>query len=91
MGVELSLFIAGSSEHAPGATEAARHICRMLPRGYCELRIVDVETEPDAAERERVFAVPALVRTAPPPQRRVVGELTDVEAVLDRLDLVVPE
>ena len=50
-----------------------------------EVEVVDIRADPDAAERERVLAVPALDRLRPLPVQRIIGDLRDhatVAAVL---------
>jgi circadian clock protein KaiB len=46
-----------------------------------------VQAEPEVAERERILATPLLVRVAPPPTRRVAGDLSDTDRVLWNLGL----
>ncbi len=57
--------------------------------GQCyTIMIVDVEQEPDLAERDKVFATPTLVVNSPLPKKRVVGDLTSAEQVLSALALL---
>lgn len=42
---------------------------------------------PDLAEKSRVYATPTLVREAPAPSRRVIGDFTDTEAIMRLLQL----
>jgi circadian clock protein KaiB len=46
-----------------------------LPAGDFEVEIVDIRSNPERAERDRVVAIPTVVRTRPLPLRRVVGRL----------------
>jgi hypothetical protein len=43
--------------------------------------------DPEAAERARILATPTLVRSAPLPELRVTGDLSDPERVLIALEL----
>lgn len=90
MPVTLRLYIMGSSPRSLRATEAVERLQATLPRDYCGVEVVDLEQNPEAAERDKVIAVPTLIRVSPDPQRRVVGELSDLETVLNRLDIVSP-
>lgn len=82
----LTLYVAGPSVRSERAVATLRGICDRLP-GRCELTIVDVLERPQLAERNRVLATPTVVRESPLPPRRIIGDLSDVAAVLLKLDL----
>ena len=44
--------------------------------------VIDVLTQPDLADEERILATPTLVKEDPAPVRRIVGDLSDTEQVL---------
>lgn len=46
------------------------------------LKIIDIKKNPEQAERDRIFATPALVRVFPEPVKKIVGELHDLKRVL---------
>jgi circadian clock protein KaiB len=52
--------------------------------GRYQLSVVDIH---DASVEARVLAVPTLVRDSPLPVRRVVGDLADIEKVLQALEI----
>jgi len=52
-----------------------------------EVRLVDVTTEPAAAEAGNVVGVPTVVREQPRPRRRVIGALDDSRRVAEALGL----
>lgn len=83
---KLILFVAGSSSRTTQAIESLRLLCD----GHddkIEFEIVDILENPQVAEKERVFATPMLVKTAPLPRRRVIGDLADRNMLKQRLDL----
>ncbi len=83
----LRLYVAGASPGSARAVEALSHICEdYLPNGY-DLEVIDVYQQPQLALDERIDAVPVLVKRSPPPVRRILGDLSDKEHVLLRLDL----
>jgi circadian clock protein KaiB len=84
--VELVLFLNGASPNVARARTAADELRSRLP-GMSTLEIVDVRERPELAEQHRVLATPMMVRVAPPPQRRVVGDVTNIEDALLALDL----
>jgi circadian clock protein KaiB len=82
----LTLYIAGPSVRSERAVASLRGICERLP-GRCELTIVDVLERPQLAERHRILATPTVIRESPLPRRRIIGDLSDVAAVVLKLDL----
>ena len=52
-----------------------------------EVEVIDIRADPEVAERERLLAVPVLVRLGPGPVRRIIGDLSDRAAVLSFLHL----
>lgn len=85
--VVLQLFVTGSSQRSARAIEAVQFICnhRLQPR--VALEIIDVLEQPQQAENERILATPTLIRQSPGPPRRLIGELADVDRVIQLLGL----
>lgn len=81
---KLTLYIAGTSSRTTQAIEHVRLICEDQS---IEFDIVDILLNPEIAETEKVFATPMLVKSSPPPKRRIVGDLRDKELIKQRLDL----
>ena len=71
------LYVAGQSERSQAAEANLRALCEShLPGGY-ELVVIDAAEQPGLAEEQRILATPAVIRLAPLPQRRVIGDLSD--------------
>lgn len=83
----LTLYVAGAGSRSSKTVANLRRICEQHLDGCHHLEVVDVRQNPQRAEDEMVLMTPTLVRQSPPPQRRVVGDLSDTEAVLFGLDL----
>lgn len=82
--LSLRLYVAGE---APNSTAAIRNLGILFPGGEVsgkpvEIEIVDLLKEPLRGLADGVVLSPTLVRLAPPPVRRVVGNLSDYGAVL---------
>ena len=73
----LKLYVVGGTQ----ASERALHSIERLRAELADadLDVVDLREHPEVAERERIIATPLLVRVAPAPVRRIVGDLSDVE------------
>jgi circadian clock protein KaiB len=83
--IQLRLYVAGVS---PRSEQAIRHLRRLdgTPlAGRYDLEVVDVLREPDRAEADRVMATPTLLRVAPGPSRRILGDLGDLDALVRAL------
>jgi circadian clock protein KaiB len=77
MDYSFRLYIAGQSMRSRAAASNLRLMCESLVPGCHEIEIVDAVEHPDRAEAERILATPTVVRLAPPPQLRVIGDLSD--------------
>ena len=84
--LSLTLYISGDSANGRRARDNFGTLLRRLT-DTCDAQIVDVLTDPYAAEEARVIATPMLVLTSSTPARRVIGDLSDLEGVLDYLEL----
>lgn len=71
------LYVAGQTERSQAAELNLRALCEShLPGGF-ELEVIDATEQPDLAEEHRILATPTVVRLAPLPQRRVIGDMSD--------------
>ena len=83
----LRLYVVGRSPRAGRAIANLQRICDGAVAGRVEVEIVDVVEHPQRAEDARIIATPTLVREHPLPQRRVIGDLSDIDKVMMGLDL----
>jgi circadian clock protein KaiB len=85
--VLLRLFVTGGSQRSLRAIEAVRAMCAEFLNNSVRLEVVDVLSQPDIAETERILATPTLIRQAPGPARRLVGDLGEPGRVIELLGL----
>ena len=83
----LTLYVSGASPRSAEALETVRHLCDEELPGQVELQVVDVADDPALAARDRIVAVPTLVKRRPAPPRQLVGDLADLDRVRTELDL----
>ncbi|MER5391760.1 circadian clock KaiB family protein [Saccharopolyspora sp. NPDC002686] len=69
--------MAGQTERSQAAVANLRLLCESMVPGRYELEVIDAAERPDVAAEERILATPTVVRLAPLPQRRVIGDLSD--------------
>ena len=84
---QLRLFVAGNTARSRQAIANLRRFCEKHLAGRFDLEVVDIYQQPELAERNQIVAAPTLLRVAPLPTRRIVGDLSQTERVLRGLDL----
>ncbi len=84
---KFDLFIAGNSSRSQQAVSQLKTICEeAVPNDY-ELAVIDVLERPGDAENSRILATPTLIRRAPTPVKRIIGDLGDKEKVMQAMEL----
>lgn len=81
------LFVAGDEPNSLKARAVLAHLCEAHLKDRCEMQIVDVFEDYQAAIAHGVIVVPTLIVDAPPPAKTIVGSLADEEKVLALLGL----
>ena len=87
MKYRLRLYINGETPRGQRAKWELREFCEQHLKGQCELEVIDVSKNPAAAEEDKILATPTLVRIAPSPSRRMIGDFTNMERVAQTLEL----
>ena len=86
----LRLYVTGSTPRSARAIENMRRICEEHLAGRYDLEVVDIYQRPEAAREFQLIAAPTLVKLLPEPLRRIIGDLSDQDRVLQGLDLLPP-
>jgi circadian clock protein KaiB len=84
---ELRLYVTGATPASGRAIANLKAFCEEHLRDHYDLEVVDIYQQPQMAEEDRILATPTLIKRLPLPLRRVVGDLSDSDNVLLRLDL----
>jgi circadian clock protein KaiB len=83
----LKLFVSGSS---PNSIRAITNIQKILdehiPEQY-SLSIIDLHQDKALASQEQIIALPLLIKKFPLPERRLIGDMSNTEKVLDGLGI----
>lgn len=82
----LKLFIAGHSSRSERAVANLRRASALANAPF-DLLIVDVLERPESAEEHKILATPTLVKEKPPPCRRIIGDLSNLDALLAELNI----
>lgn len=87
--LQLKLFV---STYALSSTRAIRNLTALLeecfPSNY-HLDIIDIKDQPLLAISENITALPLLIKTAPEPYKRLIGDMSDRLKVLTGLHATV--
>lgn len=83
----LRLYVSGATPSSTRAIENVKALCEEHLPGRYDLEVVDIYQQPGLAEGDQILATPTLVRRLPLPLRRLVGDLSDPERVLGRLNI----
>lgn len=83
----LKLYVTGQTPNSIRAIENLKKILEKDIKEKYELRIIDVQKNPQLAEDEKILATPTLSRVLPLPIRRIIGDLSQKDKVLLGLDL----
>lgn len=86
--IQLKLYVTGHTSRSISAIANIREMCAKEFGEDFELEIIDVLDYPELAEKERILATPTLIKTIPPPIRRLIGDLTEREKVLHHLEII---
>lgn len=84
----LKLYITGTTPNSERALANLHRLCEEELDERYEVVVIDVLENPQLAEDDRILATPTLIKSLPPPMRRVIGDLSDNEKVLLGLDLM---
>ena len=83
----LRLYVTGTTANSIRAIANLKKICEEhLPDGY-DLEVIDLYQQPHLASSDGIIAVPTLVKRAPMPLKRIVGDMSDTGRVLHGLNL----
>jgi len=85
--VVLRLYVAGGTATSMRALHNLRAICRDHMEGRHKLEVIDVYQDAEALRRDEVVVVPTLVKAAPLPVRRIIGDLSNLGRVLVALNI----
>ena len=83
----LRLFITGASPNSVRALTNIKEVCENYLKGRYKLEIIDVYQQAEIAEKEQLVALPMLIRKHPLPERRLIGDMSDINKVLKGLEL----
>jgi circadian clock protein KaiB len=85
--IQFRLYIAEGTPNSVRAVANLHAICQRYLHDRCQIEMTDILQEPLTALSHKVLVTPTLVKLAPPPGWRIVGDLSDRAEVLRALGL----
>ena len=87
----LRLYVTGATPNSARAIVNLKEFCETHLKDNYELEIIDVYQQPLTAEADQVIAIPMLIKLAPMPQRRLIGDMSDKEKIFKGLNVTARE
>jgi circadian clock protein KaiB len=83
----LRLYVAGSTPQSSRAITNIKALCEHYLKDRYDLTVVDLYAQQERAAEDQIVVVPTLVRQAPLPVRKMIGDLSHTERILAALEL----
>ena len=83
----LRLYIAWQTPKSITALTNLKKICEQHLANQYNIEIIDLVHHPELARKDQILAIPTLVRSLPPPLKKIIGDLSNSEKVLLGLDM----
>lgn len=83
----LRLYVAGLGPKSLQAIENIKRLREEYLPGRYRLEVIDIYQYPEFAKDGQIVAVPTLVKELPPPLRKLIGSMKDIERVLVGMDV----
>ena len=84
---ELRLYVADWEPRSAESWTNLTELCEQHLPGLYNIEVIDLVKDPARSREDQILALPTVVRRWPPPEKRVIGRLTDREKVLTALEL----
>jgi circadian clock protein KaiB len=81
------LYVTGATPNSLRAITNIKNICETHIAGKYSLEIIDVYKDQALAAKEQIVALPMLIKFSPVPQRKLIGDLSDTQKVLEALSI----
>ena len=86
-GYVFRLYITGASPNSSRAVANLKNFFDKYLKSRYELQIIDVYQQPHVAKTVDIIALPLLIRKFPLPERRLIGDMSNIEKMLLSLSL----
>jgi circadian clock protein KaiB len=80
------LYVAGETPKSVAAIANLTRLCNSYLPGRHKIEVLDLTQNPELAAQDQIMAIPTLVRSLPPPLKRVIGTLSEPDKFLIGLE-----
>ena len=87
MKYSLKLYVIDEVGKSVRALANVKKLAAELEPDRHAIEIVDIQEKPEMAAEDHIIAVPALIRKLPLPARKVIGDLSDLESVINLMGM----
>ena len=81
------LYLAGNTPASARAIVNTRRFCEEHLDGEYDLEIIDISLHPERVREAQIIAAPTLVKKLPLPERRVIGDMSSTDRLLQRFEI----
>jgi circadian clock protein KaiB len=78
---QFRLYVAGQMHRSITAIANLDKLAQVI-ESPCQIEIVDLQRQAHSARDYGIIAIPTLLKLSPPPVRKVIGDLSDIQHVL---------
>ncbi|KPA10378.1 KaiB domain protein [Candidatus Magnetomorum sp. HK-1] len=75
----LKLFVVDKDDLSILAISNVKAFCEKNMKNNYELTIIDIDKQIELAQKNRILAIPTLIKEEPSPEQRFIGNLSDTE------------
>jgi len=86
---EFRLYVVGQTPKSTTVVDNLKGLLESTFDGHYNLEVIDITENLEMAQKDNILATPTLVKSSPPPERRVIGDLSDREKVLLNLGFTI--
>jgi circadian clock protein KaiB len=79
---KLKLYIKSGSPSSDNTYEVLTQFYNNDSEGIIDISVIDINKNYKLAELDRILVVPTLIISMPLPERRIIGEITDIDMLI---------
>jgi circadian clock protein KaiB len=83
----LKLYIVNESVQTKTIIQNIKDACNKDLKLKLKLKVINILEEPHLAMEDRILATPTIIKEQPPPIIKLVGDLSDIDKVINGLEL----
>lgn len=83
------LYVTGASPNSLRAIANTKNIFEEYIKENYDLEVIDVYQQPEVAKEENIIALPLLIKKYPLPEKRLIGDMSQMEKVLKSIGLLI--